>query len=299
MKKIRYFLEACLVYSLFKIFGMMPMDKASACGGWLGRTIGSFMGASRKAESHIRKALPEKNDAEVKDILRGMWDNLGRNLAEAPHLEEICMKRVEVINPEIFTDLQNDNKPAVVFTGHLANWEIACPTPYLHKGIDIVPLYRAPNNPWIDRLLNRTRSLEGRLKTIAKSKSSARQIMEAMKNGSHMGILIDQKYNQGIMIPFFGHDAKTSPAFVQFAQKFDCPLVPARLERLGGVHFRLSMQPRMNIFNADGTPRPVEDVMIEANTMLEEWISLRPEQWLWLHRRWPKIKNKNKKNKAA
>lgn len=287
IKKIRYGLESLLLHTLFLVCGALPVDAASAFGGWIGRTIGPRLAASRKARANIMMALPEKTPEEIKAILTGMWDNLGRVITEYPHLEKICRERVELPDTALIETLRDDGQPAIIFTGHLANWEVACPAPLLQHNLPMAALYRAPNNPASDRLLDRTRSLKGRIKTIGKSKSSARQIVKAMMEGHHIGILIDQKYNEGLLVPFFGIPAKTSPAFVQLAQKFKCPLIPAHVERLGGARFRISSPGPLPVFTPDGASRPVEDVMIEAHTLLESWIRQRPEQWLWLHRRWP------------
>ncbi len=111
-------------------------------------------------------------------------------------------------------------------------------------------------------------------------------MVESLKEGRYLGMLIDQKYNEGLPVSFFGREAMSSPAFVQLAQKFDCPLIPGRIERLGGAHFRVTAFAPMKIFEADGKPRQAEDVMEEAHRLLEAWIMERPEQWLWLHRRW-------------
>ena len=106
-------------------------------------------------------------------------------------------------------------------------------------------------------------------------------MVETLRDGGALGILIDQKYNEGLAIPFFGRPAMTSPAFVQMAQKTNCPLIPVRGERLPGAHFRVTIYPPLNI-----TEQGVEDAIAQAHMLLEEWISERPGQWLWLHRRW-------------
>lgn len=124
-----------------------------------------------------------------------------------------------------------------------------------------------------------------KIKTYPKSSKGMRDVFAALKNKRHIGILIDQKYNQGLAMPFFGRTAMTSPAFVQLAQKFNCPLHPARVERLKGANFHITVFPKMEI---EG--REVEDVIKETHMMLETWITERPEQWLWLHNRW---KNKD------
>jgi len=76
----------------------------------------------------------------------------------------------------------------------------------------------------------------------------------------------------------------TSPAFVELALKFDARLIPVRLERTHGAHFRLTIEPALHT-----TGKTVEELLKETHTILEKWIQEHPEQWLWLHRRWGKF----------
>lgn len=284
MKKLRYLAEAALLYLLYGLFRLLPLDTASNLGGWIGRTVGPRLAASRKARANLQRALPDLSATEQNKIIAGMWDNLGRVMAEYAHLAYLGRERVEIINPE---KLPRD-RACIVIGGHLANWEMIGMAPRFQLGVTLDAVYRAPNNPWSARLLDRTRSLGGEIRTIAKSRTSARGFVESLSAGRPVGMLIDQKYNEGIAIPFFGHDAMTSTAFVKIPQKYDCPLIPVRIERMSGAHFRLTFLDPLEIHNNDGTPRAVESVVADAHHMLERWIREKPEQWLWLHRRWPR-----------
>ena len=290
MKKIRYALETAFLHTMFFISQQVGLDRASAVGGWIGRTIGPWLGGSANALDNLRHALPGKTEAEYRAIVYGMWDNLGRVMAEYPHLKQIGLERVEIVRKDIIDDLVQSEKPAVLFTGHLANWEALVAGAQIQAGMSMDVVYRAPNNPGVDRLLNRVRSQQGEIVTIPKSKNSVRPMVESLKKGRYMGMLIDQKYNEGLAVPFFGRLAMTSPAYVQLAQKFDCALIPGQIERLGGAHFRITVYPTLSIWEADGSPRPAEAIMEDAHHCLESWIRQRPEQWLWLHRRWNSAK---------
>lgn len=284
--RVRYLVEAGLLHTLFFIFGHMPLDTASACGGWIGRVLGPHMAASRKALDHLRMALPGRSEAEYRSIIRGMWDNLGRVMAEYPHLQQIGRERVEVVDAALVEELARGKKSAIFFTAHLANWEAFVAAAQEKFGLTIDVIYRAPNNPWVDRLLNRVRSQSGDVVTIPKSTTGMRMMIESLRAGRYLGMLVDQKYNEGMPITFFGRPAMTSPAYVQLAQKFECPLIPGRIERLGGAHFRITAFEPMKLYDANGESRPVTDVLEESHRLLESWIAEHPEQWLWLHRRW-------------
>ena len=282
MRYIRYILEALLLLLVLIISKILPVDWASNMGGWIGRTIGPRLAASRKARTNLKAALP---DADADKIISGMWDNLGRVMMEYPHLRHIGRDRTEIVGGDILN--QYKDTPAIIFTAHLANWEVCPIAAMTQKDFKVSSVYRAPNNPFSDKMLHRARSLQNKLQTIPKSKTGMRNLVKALQENAHIGILIDQKYNEGIEADFLRHPAMTSPAFVQLAQKFNCPLIPLKIERINGTNFKMTILPPLDIQN-----KSVETVINEAHALLEEWIKDRPEQWLWLHRRWDSKKLK-------
>lgn len=279
MKNLRYIAEAALVFSFLGLFRLLPLDLASNIGGFLARTIGLHTGTQRRADKHLKTAIPALTDQARSQILYKMWDHIGRTFAEYPHLTQIARARTEIVGADI---LKSVSGPAVLISGHIGNWEVM-PVALLEQlGISMHPMYRAPNNPYIDRLLNRIRTQNGKLKSFAKSRMVIRPVMQALAQGEWVGILIDQKFNEGIESNFFGQPAMTSSAFVQLQERFNCPLVALRCERLGTTsRFRITAT-RLDL--QGDTQSKVQ----AANNLLESWIQARPEQWLWPHRRWRK-----------
>lgn len=286
MKRLRYHLEAAFLSAIIGFFSLLPAQAASAVGGFIGRNAGPLLAASRKARRNVENALPGLEPDKTARIVAGMWDNLGRVIAEYPHLEALGRDRTRIEGVEHFEKALAENRGAICFGAHLGNWEINPAACLAQTGQAIDLSYRAPNNPHVDRLLARARSLEGKLRAYPKSRSGGKSMMEAVKKGRVLGILIDQKYGEGLSLPFFGREAMTNPFFVQLAQRYRCPLLPVRNIRLGEARFRLVVYPPLTLFETDGTPRPVADVIAEAHRLLESWIKESPEQWLWLHRRW-------------
>ncbi len=288
MKALRYIFEAIGVFLLYGVFKILPLDTASALGGILGRFIGMRMATTRKAKRRLQEAIPNLSEAEYTQILAGMWENLGRVVAEYPHLKQIGAERTVIQGQAILEDSVLAGKPAIIFGVHAANWEICAPTLLAQTGVDLHITYRAPNNPWVDKLLMRARTLRGRITAYPKSRESGRLIMGALKNNTPIGILIDQKYNEGVAVPFMGKVAMTNPAFVQLAQRFKCPIIPARNVRLPGkaVRFALTFYAPLGQEDEDAQPLPLENVVESAHLMIEEWIKDDPSCWLWLHDRW-------------
>jgi Kdo2-lipid IVA lauroyltransferase/acyltransferase len=108
-----------------------------------------------------------------------------------------------------------------------------------------------------------------------------------LRQGDHLTMLADQKLNDGVPVPFFGRDAMTAPALALLARRFDCDLLPARVERLKGARFRLTVFPPLGLPRSGNAHADVAALLGEVNRTLEGWIRDRPEQWFWLHRRWP------------
>lgn len=288
MKKTRYVLEFVFLFAIMALFRALPPETASDLGGWIGRSIGPRLAASRKARANLCAAIPGLSEGRTRAIIAGMWDNLGRVMAEYPHLTHLSRKNTLIEGIEKLHLLRTRTHAGIFFSGHLANWEVMGPALFFQADLPIGLVYRAPNNPGAASLLDRARSLNGTLKTFPKSLFGIRKLVQHLRNGGLAGLLIDQKYNEGLPALFFGRPAMTSPAFVQMSQKYRCPLVPFQIVRTRGAHFRLIVHDPLPVLDENGAPLPVETVIAQAHALLERWILQNPEQWLWLHRRWIK-----------
>lgn len=287
-----YRAEAWLAGLLISALGLLPLDWASALGGFTGRLIGPRLGITKRARQNLQAALPELSPSELDTIIRGMWDNLGRVAYEYPHLKKIRVfdgDRVEVRGLHNLQGALDAGRRVIMFSGHIGNWEIAALAGGQY-GIDVAQIYRAANNPLIDAMLARLRGDAGEL--IPKGTVASRRAVAALRRGGHLSLLADQKLNDGIAVPFFGRDAMTAPALALLALRFDCDVLPVRVERLaehpkGAAHFRLTVYPKLLLPNSGDRPADTLALMTEVNRTLETWIRERPEQWFWLHRRWP------------
>jgi KDO2-lipid IV(A) lauroyltransferase len=286
-RRLGYALQAFALALFLGVCRVLPVDWASGLGGWIGRTVGPLLGQNRKAARNLARAFPENSTETNLRIIRGMWDNLGRVVAEYPHLPRICAKleggRVEIVGIEIIRALITDGKPGILFGGHLANWEVQ---PFIarHTGLDLALIYRAPNNEMVDRLLRRLRDAP---LLFRKGKEGARALFSLLRAGGHVAMLVDQKMNDGIPVPFFGREAMTAPAIAQFGLRLGCVIVPVRTERLQGARFRITVSQPLQMPDTGDRLADERALMVTINGILEDWIRARPEQWLWLHRRWP------------
>jgi KDO2-lipid IV(A) lauroyltransferase len=281
-------LEALAAALAFGAFGALPIDCASAVGGALGRLIGPLLGISSQARRNLQRALPELSDREISGIVAAMWDNLGRVAAEYPHLREILVfepgGRVETRGFEHVDRAVAAGRRMIIFSGHIANWEIAM-LAAVQYGIRVAQIYRAANNPLVDRMITRFRGEGGEL--IPKGAVAARRAIATLRHGAHLTMLADQKLNDGIPVPFFGRPAMTSSALASLALRFDCDVLPARVERLKGAHFRLTVFPALTLPRSGNPHADIADLMAQVNAVLESWVRGCPEQWFWVHRRWP------------
>lgn len=286
---LRWPLEAAGFYLGLGLIALLPVDAASNLGGWLLRTVGPRTGLSRRAYRNLRVAFPDKEQAELDRIVAGMWDNLGRTAAEYAHLKTISdpnSGRVELLGMEHVQPCIEGRKPAILVSAHFANWEVLhlMTAPLFEKCTTIV---RETNNPYVQRLLEKRRGVRGGQR-VPKGTTGARASLDTLKHNGFVAMLVDQRMSEGISVPFFGHPAMSPSAASQMALRFDALLLPTRLERTGPARFRLTFTEPLPLPREGSRNDRVVRMTTELNRILEGWIRERPEQWLWLHRRWSK-----------
>ena len=290
VRAVRHLAEAAAALAGFALFRILPVDAASALGGSIARTIGPRLPMSRHAVANLRRAFPDLAPDQIAHIVRGVWDTVGRTFAEYPHLDAIAKDagtpgaRVAVEGRDALAAVRAGGA-ALLFSAHLANWEVFAPA-LAALGVPYAQVYRDPNNPYVSWLARQVRRLSPE-DMVPKGPEGARLALAVLGCGGRLGMLVDQTMNDGIAVPFFGREAMTAPALARFALRFRCPVVPVRLERLGGARFRVTFYPPLPVADTGDRAADVAAIMARVNRVIEGWIRERPGEWLWIHRRWP------------
>src|SRR6266446_7626745 len=289
IKRLRYYLETAgffLVVGFFRLFGL---DRASAVGGWIGRNLVAPTSMSRRAIANLTAAYPEKTAAEIATIVRAMWDNLGRVMAEYAHLDKIHWSgpdpRIELGGTEYPDAAKAAGKGIIFISGHFANWEIM-PFGAHDYGFTGGVVVRPANNPYVDRWLERARIRNGMPEQIPKGASGTRRLFSLLRKGEGAFLLVDQRASEGILIPFFGRDAFTTPAPAALALRLGAPVIPVSNERMGGARFRVSAHPPIPPPNTGDPDRDLIEFTVAITQFIEARVRERPHEWLWIHKRW-------------
>lgn len=278
---------------LLRLLRRLDLDRSAAFAGWLMRQIGPWLRGHRVASTQLALAFPEKTEADRAEILAGMWDNFGRVSIEYAHLDQLWDYDPSKPAGRIFMDsatavrfarLRDERKPALMFTAHLANWELV---PLGGADIDreVAVVFRAPRFSSFTRALAVARS--PRIAAfIAAGPEAPFRIREALKRNWIVGMLIDQHVVRGVDAMYFGRPCKVNPMLARFARRFECPIYGARVIRLPNGRFRFELTDPLN------PPRDAQGKIDVAETMqlitsiIETWVREHPEQWFWIHRRW-------------
>ena len=290
---LRHRIQAAVLRVGIRIARALGPVAASNIGGQLARTIGPWLPVSRVARANLRRGLPELDARARRRVLLGVWENLGRTVAELPHIGSFRRTAGgpgwECEDDAELCALRDHGGPAILFSGHLANWEIGLPVA-ASLGLAVSWFYRAASNPAADAAIQdmRREAMGAEVPMFAKGSAGAREALAHLRRGGVLGMLVDQKLNEGLAVPFFGRLAMTTPALAQFALRFRCPVIPVHPVRLGPARFRVICEPPMALPDNNDRTADGYALSLAMNATLERWIREQPECWLWLHRRWPK-----------
>jgi Kdo2-lipid IVA lauroyltransferase/acyltransferase len=271
-----------------------PIKTADRFGRTL-RLVGPLLREQKIGRANLTAAFPEKSPEEIETILSGVWDNLGRVGAEFAHLDHIWdydadqpekPARISFSprSKELFDQLRDDGKPALVFASHLGNWELPAVAAVAH-GLDAAILYRRPNSASANRIIEEIRAVKmGTL--IPAGRDAPLKLAEALQNGQHVAMLVDQYLTGGVEVTFFGRKTRANPMLARLLRQVECPIHGVRIIRLPGHRFRLELTEEVKpVRDAEGRI-DVQGTTQAVTSVVESWIRESPEQWLWLHRRW-------------
>ena len=288
---MRHRLEYALVWPVVKILGALPRPLARALGRLLAGAVYHLHGRLRKVGlRNLEIAYPEMAAAERRKIVRGVFVSLGRQLAEFcrfPRYTRDNVAQVAVYEGfENFDAAQRRGKGVLFLTAHLGGWEVGSFVHSIH-GHRLRIVVRALDNPYIDRLVERYRTLHGN--STFEKQDFARGLISAMRAGETVGLLMDQNMTPpaGVFVDFFGVPACTASGIARVALRTDASVVPA-FTIWDDVRrkYRITFAPRLALPKTGDDERDVVNATQLFTSVIEEYVRKNPDQWLWVHRRW-------------
>ena len=284
MRKFFYLIEFILIKLFFFILIIIGYKNGSNLGDFIGRLFGPIFRSKKLIENNLEQSgiVDKKN---YNKIISKIYGNYGRILAEYPFLKAFrnnkLNKYIEIEGLENLNKIKREKRRAVFISGHFNNFELMA-LQIEKAGINLCAIYRPLNNVFLNKTMEEIRENFICKNQIKKGRSGTRQIIENIKKGNSVALMIDQRVREGIKINFFGKPASTTTIPAQLIKKYKCDLVPIYIERRKNNYFKMFVSEPIKI----GKNKSIKEITEHLNKILEKMILKNVDQWIWTHDRW-------------
>ena len=283
--------ELLAVRSLLGAIGALPLETSMRFGKAVGRFLArKFPKLQKTARRNLELAFPEMPEAERERIALGTFESLGRHLGFVSHFKKFRLESVreltEVVGKEHFDRAHATGRGVLFFTGHFGSWEVFNLLPPAF-GYEMNILVRRIDNPLVENYVDNMRTRFGSV-TLDKTKS-ARTMFRALERGELLGILADLNVQEkeGVFVDFFGIPASTTASIAKLAVKTNSVVLPAfAVWEESKKKYVVYLEPPVEYKADDNSPENIRELTQAITNVVEKYVRLYPEQWLWIHKRW-------------
>ena len=279
----------------------LPRALLPALGTALGLLAGSVLRIRRR---HVESSLRMAGIAQAAPIARRVYASLGTGVFEllrmAGRPDEPTAPIFEM-SPEGARALERAGalgRGIVVATAHTGNWDLsACgaaewlatrdartPGP---ATASLTVVTKRLSWKALDRYWQRLRAARGVALVDAEGAGAA--VREALRAGGVVALLVDQAPERAsgvATLPFLGRPAKHDLAPVLLAARARAPVLVMAGHREPSGRHRLELLDTLDPADLRGGRGAAERAAARIAIAVEHFVRARPEQWLWLHRRW-------------
>jgi KDO2-lipid IV(A) lauroyltransferase len=254
----------------------------------LGRVLGALMRRAkvrerRAARRNMEICFPELDDERRRALLDAHFGAVGMSFVEMgvgwfTPIERL-LERVDIFGREHLDAALAKGKGVLLFAAHFTTLEVGVAV-LEHLVRDCSCMYRPQRNAMMDVMIRRGRHRFAREQI---PRDNVRALLRNLRDNYAVVYLPDQTYlgRQSTLLPFFGEPAVTNTATSKLAAISGAVVLPYFFRRLPNDRYRVDI-------GAPLTDFPSEDAANDAQrlfALLENYIRLAPEQYLWLYKK--------------
>jgi Kdo2-lipid IVA lauroyltransferase/acyltransferase len=290
LRRLQETIEFLLLTLMVHMVGRLSLRNASAMGRILGTLVFTLTGFRKKVTlENLTRAFPEKKHFELHAIAHAAYRNYGVSIASlfwyGRQPADRVRKAVRFVNPDVYRDALNGGKGVIVLSGHYGSWELLPPTIRLAFGQPMLVIVQHQRNKRVDRMIDSIRCRFGN--TTVSMGSSVREVIHALREGKAIAMLGDQSGpKEAEFAPFFGTPAATHRGAAAFSLKTGAPIVMVFYVRQEDFTHEAVFEEVDQSGLHGYSDSSVAELTRRHTAMLEKYIRLHPDHWLWMHRRW-------------
>lgn len=296
MKRGLHFAFFFLIVLFTLPFALLPYVFSLKIGEIMGLLLFHFWRSRRSiAIENLRGAVLRGAviiDSTPEAVIKQNFKNMGKSFVEIVKiyygLGRKIIENVEIQGGENFRKAHSKGAGVMFITGHCGNWELN-PIVLSTRLTKLNGVARPQNNPYLNRLIERTRERYGN--SIIYKKGALKRILRSLKSNETVGILMDQSVisSEGVAADFLGKQDYIIKTPAIIARKTGSPVLPAFIRRVDGRHL-IEIGEEIELDTAAEYEQAVYNDTVRFSGHIEEYIKNNPAEWLWIHRRWKRTK---------
>jgi KDO2-lipid IV(A) lauroyltransferase len=263
---------------------LLPIDRVSDLGAWLGATNGRyrFQGSRRRAERGYLRLVPGATPEDAAAAADRLFAHSGRVMLEFSVLDRLWKAgRIAVVGGEHVLAARAAGRPLLVMGVHLGNWEVIGPT-LIGLGLQgFKGFYQPPSNRFDHRIALAARTRYGAIALrpgVASARAARRLLVE--ERGVFLAYA-DEERRGHVSMPLFGRPIPPRANvldIVRLAGASGAAVVPAYVERLHRARFRVTFLPPVEL----PAHAPLADNVRRLDAVVTPLVLARLDQWYML-----------------
>ncbi len=288
--KIGHFFEYIFFQPVSLLIRILPLSRVrKAASGLAGFAYKILKSRRNVALQNLKYAFPDMEESARQQIALKSFQSVAVSFLELlwyPNFSKDMIKReVQIENLELFKQLHAKGKGVIILTAHYGSWELATQAVTVYADATVCTIAKTQSNLLVDRKLTRLRELFG-LKIVPMG-IGVREVLRTLQQGGIVALAADQSApKESVMVNFFGRKVPTFQGPAIFALKTGAPILLGCTVRQDDGTNKMRFIQVMTKDLGTFTDENIYELTRRQVQMTEEIIRQKPEQWMWMHKRW-------------